>query len=630
MVQPHDILKSVWGYDQFRPRQEEIVRAILAGKDTLALLPTGGGKSICFQVPALCLPGICIVVSPLMALMDDQVRNLQQRGIKAHAITSALGFREIDRLLDNCIYGEVKFLYVSPERLKNELFVTRLKKMNVSFFAIDEAHCISQWGYDFRPAYLEIAQIRELKPHAPVLALTASATPEVVADIQVRLGFKEEHVIATGFSRDNLGYHVVKEENKESRIIDIAAKMKGSGIVYCGTRLRTKEMAAQLAHAGISSNFYHAGMSYAERNKAFADWMKGDKRIVCATNAFGMGIDKPDVRFVLHADVPANLESYFQEAGRGGRDRQPAHAVLLWRDADIEKLREQIEQKYPPIETIQRVYSAVSDYLQLAIGAGKDTSHPVDISELCKRTNLHYAVFYQSLKLLELAGYFSLDESTWMPSRLYFPVSSKDLYSFQIAHTNLDLFIKTILRMYGGLFEQFVPIQEKDIARALKMSELEVVKKIKLLEQNGMVQYEVHTDEPKITYLQARVNGKYLLLPPEVYTERKAADQVRSEAMIRYLTTESCRSVLLLSYFGEKNTPECGQCDVCRAKQKKGELPDIEVPLHNLVAKGGSSIEDLINAFPHHMKEEVVKYIQYKLDQGDWISDDEQRIKQGE
>lgn len=629
MVQPHDILKSYWGYDQFRPRQEEIVRAILEGKDTLALLPTGGGKSICFQVPAMCLPGICIVVSPLMALMDDQVRNLQSRGIKAHAITSALGFREIDRLLDNCIYGEVKFLYVSPERLKNELFVTRLKKMNVSFFAIDEAHCISQWGYDFRPAYLEIAAIRELKPNAPVLALTASATPEVVADIQVRLAFKEVHVIATGFSRDNLGYHVVKEENKESRILDIAAKMKGSGIVYCGTRLRTKEMAAQLAKAHISSNFYHAGMSYVERNKAFAEWMKNERRIVCATNAFGMGIDKPDVRFVLHADVPPNLESYFQEAGRGGRDRQTAHAVLLWRDADIEKLREQIEQKYPPIEVIQRVYSSLSDFLQLAIGAGKDTTHPVDIAELCKRTNLHYAVFYQSLKLLELAGYLTIDESTWMPSRIYFPVSSKDLYSFQIAHSNLDLFIKTILRMYGGTFEQFVPIQEKDIARALKMSEMEVIKKIKLLEQNGMVQYEVHTDEPKITYLQARVNGKYLLLPPEVYTDRKAADIKRSEAMIHYLTTDQCRSILLLSYFGEKDLVECGQCDVCRAKQKKGEMLDIEAPLRSLVEKGISSVEDLLNAFPHHMKEEVLQHIQYRLDQGDWICDDEQRIKLG-
>lgn len=629
MVQPHDILKSYWGYDQFRPRQEEIVRAILEGKDTLALLPTGGGKSICFQVPAMCLPGICIVVSPLMALMDDQVRNLQSRGIKAHAITSALGFREIDRLLDNCIYGEVKFLYVSPERLKNELFVTRLKKMNVSFFAIDEAHCISQWGYDFRPAYLEIAAIRELKPNAPVLALTASATPEVVADIQVRLAFKEVHVIATGFSRDNLGYHVVKEENKESRILDIAAKMKGSGIVYCGTRLRTKEMAAQLAKAHISSNFYHAGMSYVERNKAFAEWMKNERRIVCATNAFGMGIDKPDVRFVLHADVPPNLESYFQEAGRGGRDRQTAHAVLLWRDADIEKLREQIEQKYPPIEVIQRVYSSLSDFLQLAIGAGKDTTHPVDIAELCKRTNLHYAVFYQSLKLLELAGYLTIDESTWMPSRIYFPVSSKDLYSFQIAHSNLDLFIKTILRMYGGTFEQFVPIQEKDIARALKMSEMEAIKKIKLLEQNGMVQYEVHTDEPKITYLQARVNGKYLLLPPEVYTDRKAADIKRSEAMIHYLTTDQCRSILLLSYFGEKDLVECGQCDVCRAKQKKGEMLDIEAPLRSLVEKGISSVEDLLNAFPHHMKEEVLQHIQYRLDQGDWICDDEQRIKLG-
>jgi ATP-dependent DNA helicase RecQ len=371
----HDILKRYWGYDRFRPKQEEIIQSIVSGKDTLALLPTGGGKSICFQVPALMMEGVCVVVSPLMALMYDQVSNLKKRGIEAYAVTSAMQHREMDRVLDNCVYGQVKFLYVSPERLRNEMFLERLKKMNVCMIAVDEAHCISQWGYDFRPSYLLIAEVRQLKPKLPVLALTASATPAVVADIQHRLHFPEVNVIGTSFTRANLSYNVLRTESKETKVLEICRKMPGSAIIYCGTRLRTKEWAALLTNHGIKADAYHAGMSTQERDYAFKRWMRNEVRVMCATNAFGMGIDKPDVRFVLHIDAPATLEGYFQEAGRAGRDGHIAYAVLIYFDNDIDNLHRQVEQKFPEKEFIRKVYKCLANYLQYAPGAGKDTAN---------------------------------------------------------------------------------------------------------------------------------------------------------------------------------------------------------------------------------------------------------------
>lgn len=629
IASPADILRNVWGYSAFRPNQEAIVHSLLQGEDTLALLPTGGGKSLCFQVPALCLPGICIVVSPLVALMDDQVQQLVRRGVKAVAINGAQSFREIDRILDNCVYGDVKFLYVSPERLQNELFLTRMKKMNVSFIAVDEAHCISQWGYDFRPAYLQIAEIRVHKPQVPVLALTASATPEVVADIQKQLHFRQPKVIAGGFARENLGYHVVKEDDKEGRIVGICRKMLGSGIVYCGTRLRTKEMARMLQQAGISATFYHAGMSHAERREAFQRWLTNDVRVMCATNAFGMGIDKPDVRFVLHADVPQNMESYFQEAGRGGRDQLSAHAVLLWREHDLEKLDQHIAQKYPDMAAVRAAYQAVGDYLQLAIGAGKDTVHTLALAEVCKRAQLNYATFYQCIQLLQLAGYLTLDESTWMPSRLYFPVSSKDLYSFQVANSAMDQFVKTVLRLYGGLFEHFVPIQEKDIAKALQLSEQEVIKKLRLLEQNGMVQYEGRSLEPRISFLSGRINSAYLLLPDSVYTQRKEADTQRAAAIKQYLQTPVCRSQQLLAYFGEKQAETCGRCDVCRAtnqQQSGSNSLALEAQMEKHLSKRPLTIEALLELLPYSQRQSALELLRFQLDEGNWGMNDEQEV----
>ncbi|MBL0314985.1 MAG: RecQ family ATP-dependent DNA helicase [Flavobacteriales bacterium] len=376
MAVPHDILKQYWGYDAFRPKQEDIVRAVLDGRDTLALLATGGGKSICFQVPAMCMEGICVVISPLLALMNDQVANLVKKGIDAVAVNSAMSMKEIDRVLDNCVYGKVKFLYVSPERLQNEMFLARFKKMNVSMIAVDESHCVSQWGYDFRPDYLNIASIREFKPSIPVLALTASATPAVVQDIQEKLKFKSLNVIGTGFARANLSYNVSHQEDKEGKLLEICKKMKGCGIVYCGTRLRTRDIAQLLVRHGMSSAAYNAGMSVKEREKAFKSWMKNEVRIMCATNAFGMGIDKPDVRFVVHADVPADPESYFQEAGRAGRDGQRAYAILLWNEADVLRLYKNVDQKYPERDYIKRVYRAIGGYLKIAPGNGKDIAYP--------------------------------------------------------------------------------------------------------------------------------------------------------------------------------------------------------------------------------------------------------------
>ncbi len=453
MAIQHDILKKYWGYDQFRSKQEEIVSALISGMDTLALLPTGGGKSICFQVPALCLEGICIVISPLVALMNDQVDNLKKRGIHASLVNSSMKMSEIDRVLDNCIYGDIKFLYISPERLKNELFIERFRKMKVSMLAVDEAHCISQWGYDFRPHYLKIAEIRLLKPDVPVLALTASATPAVVADIQDKLGFKSHHVIGISFARPNLSYNVSYQEDKDKKIAEICNKMQGCGIVYCGTRRRTKEIALLLTKAGISAEIYHAGLTIEERDKAFRKWMGNQVRVICATNAFGMGIDKPDVRFVVHADMPAQPEAYFQEAGRGGRDGHTAYAVLIWNQGDLVKMNQLVTAKYPSKEFLRKVYKCIGNYLQLAPGCGKDLSYPFDISAFVNAFDLNPTDVSAALHLLELAGYVSLNEVAFMPSRILVKVNKQDLYSFQVVNPAFDVFIRTLLRMYGGLFE---------------------------------------------------------------------------------------------------------------------------------------------------------------------------------
>ncbi len=626
MSRPHEILKQYWGYDLFRPRQEDIINSVLQGSDTLALLPTGGGKSICFQVPALCVDGICLVISPLMALMNDQITNLRKKGIKAHAVNSALSSREIDRILDNCIYGEEKFLYVSPERLKNELFIERFRKMKIGLIAVDEAHCISQWGYDFRPDYLKIAEIRELKPGVPVLALTASATPQVVRDIQQKLLFPTENVIGTSFIRQNLSYNVSSQEDKEGKLLEICRKMKGSGIVYCGTRLRTREMADLLARNGITSSAYNAGMTVAVRETAFKKWMNNQVRIMCATNAFGMGIDKPDVRFVIHADVPPHPEAYFQEAGRGGRDGLKAYAVLLYNESDIDKLIKQIDQRFPPKEFIRKVYKCIGNFLQLAPGAGMDIAYPFPIADFVRNFSLNYSETVHALKLLELAGYVQLNDIAFLPSRILFRMRRQDLYSYQVANPSIDGFIKVILRMYGGVFEQFTNIREEDIARNARLSLSEVRDKLNLLSNQQVLEYAPQTDVPVLTFLTGRLHEDSIILEPEVYEVRKKRELERVEVMQKYLTHNRCRSIQLLEYFGEKNTLPCGVCDVCRENVRHGLTPveyeEMSVAVMDVVLKKALTIDDLPGVLPKFSREHLIEFARWKIDIGELVLDD--------
>lgn len=613
----HDILKRYWGYDRFRPKQEEIIQSVVSGKDTLALLPTGGGKSICFQVPALMMEGLCVVVSPLMALMYDQVNNLKKRGIEAYAVTSAMQHREMDRVLDNCVYGQVKFLYVSPERLRNEMFLERFKKMKVCMLAVDEAHCISQWGYDFRPSYLQIADVRQLKPQVPILALTASATPAVVADIQNRLQFPQPNVIGTSFARPNLSYNVLRTESKETKVLEIFRKMPGSAIIYCGTRLRTKEWAALLNSNGIKADSYHAGMSTQERDYAFKRWMRNEVRVMCATNAFGMGIDKPDVRFVLHIDVPPTLEGYFQEAGRAGRDGQKAYAVLIYFDNDIDNLQKQVEQKFPEKEFIRKVYKCLANYLQYAPGAGKDTANAFNMNEFTNKFELPYAETMYALQILERSGYLTLSDTAFVPSRLYIEVTRQQLYSYQVANPVMDGFIKSILRMYGGLFEQYTNIREDDLARASKLTVKQVVEKLTLLQKHGIVDYQPQSDQPKLTLLTGRMDERNLIFPDEVYEHRKKVELDRLHSIVRYLQKKQCRSIQLLEYFGERGTQPCNQCDVCRESNKHGIPPQdyekMNQAIMDIVMKGAYTAEQLMEQIPSFPKDALIELIRWKL-----------------
>lgn len=630
MAIQHDILKKYWGFDTFRPAQEEVVQSAFDGVDTLAMLPTGGGKSLCFQVPALCRGGVCLVVSPLLALMNDQVQALRKRGLTAHAVNSSMSYREIDRVLDNAVYGTVHFLYVSPERLQNELFQARVRKMKLSLIAVDEAHCISQWGYDFRPDYLRIGELRDVFPDVPVLALTASATPKVVEDIQEKLKFRIPHVISSGFARANLSYNVLYHEDKEGKIAEILAKMSGSAIVYCASRLRTHAMADFLWKRGMATGVYHAGLTHEQRRDAFNRWMKGEIRVICATNAFGMGIDKPDVRLVLHADVPTQPEAYFQEAGRAGRDGHQAHAVLLWNEGDIKRVEKSHAVKYPPLEKIRSVYRALGAHLQLAIGAGKDELFPVDFTELGKLSDSKPAEVVAALQLLSLGGLLYFDEGSYSPSRMMLALDKSGLYSFQVAHPEWERFIGTSLRMYGGLFDQFVVIRESDIATQLKSSFSEVSDKLQQLASLGVINYELQTDKPRITLLTARLREEDVRIPKEVYEVRKQADEQRWRAMENYLRRDICRSVQLLRYFGEDFPQPCGHCDVCRheerIKRTSKHMGQLDEDLFRLLLASPLTVDAAVKSLAQYDPEQVVEFIRRKLDAQEVVMDEKGRL----
>lgn len=613
------ILVKYWGFTNFRPLQEDVINSILAGKDTLALLPTGGGKSICFQVPALLKTGICIVVTPLIALMKDQVENLKKRGIKAVAIHSGMHPNEIEIHLNNCVYENIKFLYVSPERLESKRFIESVKKMNVNLLAVDEAHCISQWGYNFRPPYLRIAELRQFIPETPVLALTATAIKEVATDIQEKLNFKSENVFRSSFERKNLIYYVAKEEDKLQRILKIASNLKGTGIIYVRKRRTTKEISSFLRKNKISSDYYHAGIDHQTRDKKQVAWTNGKTRIIVATNAFGMGIDKADVRFVVHIDLPDCPERYFQEAGRAGRDGKKSYAILLYEKSDIIDAKKKIQFAYPEITFIKAVYQALGNFFQLAVGAGKNTSFEFDISTFCQNYNFPLSTTYNSLKFLEKEGYIVLNETINAPSKVHFEINKIDIYKFQVENKHYDNFIKTLLRSYSGLFSDFVNIYESEISRHTGLSIEEVISYFSRLQKFEILTYIPRKTKPQIIYCSERIDSKNIYISNENYKIRKVEAAKRLDSMINYVeSSNKCRSQLLLSYFDEVDVKRCGKCDVC-IERNKVELSEFEFShivdfIKPSLIFNPLSLSEIIDINPKIPENKIIKVIQWLED----------------
>ena len=560
-----DILKKYWGFDSFRPMQEEIIQSVLHGCDTLALLPTGGGKSLCYQVPALAMEGTCLVVSPLIALMKDQVQRLRKLHIKAECITSDSSFNEQYNTMERCMQGQVKILYVSPERLRQQLFINHLKNTKVNLIAVDEAHCISQWGYDFRPSYLKIAAIRQYHPDVPVLALTATATPRVAEDIRRQLCFRPgEQTFVSSFVRPNLSYMAFREADKMGRLMRIARTTGGCGIVYVRSRRRTREVAQYLTSNGIPATFYHAGLTFQERNLSQRQWTQGEIPVMVATNAFGMGIDKPDVRFIVHLDIPDSIEAYFQEAGRAGRDGQKAYAVLLYDDSDLERLEKGFESSYPPPQQIANVYRALCNYFQLPIGSGEGCEFDFDLQAICNTYHFDLTEFYNILRLLEREGLLLIPELDDTRSTLCATVTRKELYRFQVEQHRYGDLMTTILRMYGGIFTAPVPISERDIARRTFMEEKRVENMLRHMKALGVVDYYPRHTKPWIVFTAPRIDAKDLYLNNIDYPQLQRNARERMEAMRRYTLSENgCRSQQLVAYFGEQAATPCGICDHC-------------------------------------------------------------------
>ena len=566
-----DILKQYWGYDSFRGIQEDIICSIGNGQDTLGLMPTGGGKSITFQVPALAKPGLCLVVTPLIALMKDQVQNLKSRGIKATAVYSGMTREEIVITLENCIFGDYKFLYISPERLDTEIFRTKLKSMNVSMITVDESHCISQWGYDFRPAYLKISQIRELLPGVPVLALTATATPEVVDDIQKQLGFSTPNVFRMSFERKNLAYIVRRTDNKAEELLHILQSVTGSAIVYTRSRKRTKETAQWLNTNGISATFYHAGLSNDDKDTRQKSWVSGQQRVMVATNAFGMGIDKPDVRLVVHIDMPDSPEAYFQEAGRAGRDGLKAYAVLLYAKTDKGIMSKRIADTFPEKDYIRKVYEQINYYYQMAMGDGLGCTKAFNIDEFCRNFK-HFPIQVDSaLKILTRAGYLEYTDEQDNASRVIFTLRRDELYYINEKDPDTEKLIRVILRSYTGLFSDYAYIDEDTLAKRSGLTRQQVYSILITLTRQHVLHYIPGKKTPYIIYTRERQDSDRIVLSKEVYEDRKASYEKRIKAMIDYADTDDkCRSRMLLYYFGEKNEHNCGQCDVCLKKHESG------------------------------------------------------------
>ena len=617
-----EILKQYWGYDSFRDLQEEIITSIGEGKDTLGLMPTGGGKSITFQVPALAQSGLCIVITPLNALMKDQVQNLRKRGIKALAIYSGMTRQEIVTALENCIFGDYKFLYISPERLDTEIFRIKLRSMKVSMITVDESHCISQWGYDFRPAYLKIAEIRELLPGVPVLALTATATPEVVKDIQSRLNFREENVFRMSFERKNLAYIVRKTDNKTGELLHILKRIDGSAIIYVRNRRRTKEITELLMQEGITADFYHAGLDNAVKDLRQKRWQNGEIRVMVATNAFGMGIDKPDVRIVLHIDLPDSPEAYFQEAGRAGRDGLKAYAVILYAKSDKMTLHKRVADTFPEKEYILQVYEHLQYYYQMAMGDGFQCIREFNLEEFCRKFKYFPVPVDSALKILTQAGYLEYTDEQDNASRILFTIRRDELYKLREMGTEAETLIQTILRSYTGVFTDYAYISEDTLAIRTGLTRQQIYNILVTLTKRRIVDYIPHKKTPYIIYTRERLELRYLHIPASVYEERKARYEARIKAMEEYVTSESvCRSRMLLRYFGEKNEHNCKQCDVCLNRHETDCLPEdsfreMRKQILELLARKSLPPAGIANAIEAE-REDISRVIQYLLEEGE-------------
>ena len=612
------ILKDYWGYDNFRGIQEDIIQSIGSGRDTLGLMPTGGGKSITFQVPAMAKDGLCIVITPLIALMKDQVRNLRDRGIKAIAIYSGMTREEIIIALENCIFGNYKFLYISPERLDTEIFRIKLRSMKVSMITVDESHCISQWGYDFRPAYLKISEIRNLLPDVPVLALTATATPEVVKDIQQRLAFKEENVFRMSFERKNLAYIVRRTESKQEELLHILKHVEGSAIVYAHNRKRTKEYAQLLNEKGITATFYHAGLSNDTKDRRQKAWVKGETRVMVATNAFGMGIDKPDVRLVVHVDTPDSPEAYFQEAGRGGRDGKKAYAVLLYSKSDKATLKKRIADTFPEKDYIRTVYEHLNYYYQMAMGDGLGCTREFNIDEFCRNFK-HFPIQVDSaLKILTRAGYLEYTDEQDNNSRLMFTLTKEELYRIHETSPETEKLINIILRSYTGVFTEYAYINEGTLSLRSGMTRQQVYDTLMSLTRRRILHYIPGKKTPYIIYTRERQEADRLVFTKEVYEDRKVSFIHRIEAMTEYAETDDkCRSRMLLLYFGEKNEHNCGQCDVCLSSHssgiRQGMFDEISRAIEEALKDKEMTTSELMEHIASYEKENVAKALSYLL-----------------
>ena len=614
-----DVLIKYWGHTSFRLKQEEIINSVIAKKDTLALLPTGGGKSICYQVPALLNEGICIVISPLIALMNDQVRFLKSKGIKSVAITSNMHFTEIDTALTNCIYGGIKFLYLSPEKLQNELVQTRIKEMNVNLITVDEAHCISEWGHNFRPAFRHIDEIREIIPNIPVLALTATATSSVIHDIQESLNFKEKNLIQSSFSRGNLSYVVDNVEDKKSRLIKLLNKIKSSVIIYVGSRKAAKEITHFLVENKFSANFYHGGLSAKIRDDRQESWTKNQTRIMVATNAFGMGIDKADVKLVVHLELPSTIEAYFQEAGRAGRNGETAYAFLLANSNDIRKQEELLSLRYPSIKDIKKCYQDIANYLQIAEGVLPIEPIPFNILKFSERYNTTYLKTFNILKYLEKEELFKISDTLHTPSKLIMNVNNSELYKFQISNKYYDRFIKLLLRSYGNLFNNYVFINELQLAERYNSDVTEVKRLLIKLQQLEIVKYQEQNSNPQLTFIKARKDVEALQLNEVKWEKRKEYEKNKLNRISDYISTnKTCRSKMLLHYFGEENSEKCGVCDVCVLEKRKNikdkEFLRISNKIKEYLQEKEHSLEEICTLLPNTNEQEIINILNFLFD----------------